>query len=212
MTEAEVLDTLERVGAFRAGHFVFISGRHGDKYINKDALFPFTKETSQLCRAMAERFKDDGIEVVIGPAVGAAILSQWVASHLSEMTGHNVSAVYADKNGDGGYIVKRGYDRVLDGKKTLVVEDLMTTGGSVKKVIDAARAAGADIAGVMVMCNRGGVQSEAVGNPPRFEALLNVHLDSWEEAECALCAHGIPINTEVGHGREFLKKKGTAGV
>jgi len=208
ITEAEVLDVLERVGAFRAGHFVFTSGRHSDKYINKDALYPFTKETSNLCRAMAERFKEDGVEAVIGPAVGAAILSQWVAHHLSEMTGRNVAAVYADKNGEGGYIVKRGYDRVIEGKKTLVVEDLMTTGGSVKKVIEASRAAGADIVGVMVMCNRGGVQADAVGNPPRFEALLNVHLDSWEEKECPLCERGIPINVEVGHGREFLKKKG----
>ena len=127
MTEAEAIDVLERVGAFRAGHFVFTSGRHGDKYINKDALYPFTDETSNLCRAMAERFKDSGVDVVIGPAVGAAILSQWVAHHLKEMTGREIFAVYADKDGEGGFIVKRGYDRLIDGKKTLVVEDLMTT-------------------------------------------------------------------------------------
>lgn len=207
MTEAEVIDVLERVGAFRAGHFVFTSGRHGDKYINKDALYPFTDETSNLCRAMAERFKDSGVDVVIGPAVGAAILSQWVAHHLKEMTGREIFAVYADKDGDGGFIVKRGYDRLIDGKKTLVVEDLMTTGGSVKKVIDASRKAGADIVGVTAICNRGGVVAKDISDPPRFEPLLNVHLESWEEKECVLCQRGIPVNVEVGHGREFLKRK-----
>ncbi len=207
MTEAKVIDVLERVGAFRGGHFVFTSGRHGDKYINKDALYPFTKETSQLCRAMAQRFKDDGVEVVIGPAVGAAVLSQWVAHHLSEMTGKNVAAVYADKDGEGGFIVKRGYDRLIDGRKILVVEDLMTTGGSVKKVIDASRKAGADIVGVTAICNRGDVTAKDIGDLPRFEALLNVHLDSWEEKDCPLCERDIPVNVEVGHGREYMKRK-----
>jgi orotate phosphoribosyltransferase len=112
MTEAEVLDVLERVGAFRAGHFVFTSGRHGDKYINKDAIYPFTKETSLLCEAMAKLFLHAKADVVIGPAVGAAILSQWVASHLGALTGKEVAAVYADKDGEGGFVVRRGYDRI----------------------------------------------------------------------------------------------------
>ena len=208
MTESEALDVLERVGAFRSGHFVFTHGRHSDKYINKDAIYPFTKETSLLCRAMAEIFKDDGIEVVIGPAIGAAILSQWVGHHLSELTGRDVASVYADKDGQGGFIVKRGYDRVIARKKTLVVEDLMTTGGSVKKVIEAARHAGADIFGVTAICNRGGVQASDIGNPKKFKPLLDVHLDPWEANDCPLCARNIPVATDIGHGKEFLVTRG----
>ena len=87
MTESEVLDLLQKVGAFRAGHFVFTSGRHGDSYVNKDALYPYTHDTSLLCKVMAERFADKDIEVVVGPTMGAAILAQLVAYHLSELTG-----------------------------------------------------------------------------------------------------------------------------
>jgi orotate phosphoribosyltransferase len=116
-----------------------------------------------------------------------------------------VEAVYADKDGNGGFIVKRGYDKRIAGKKVLVVEDLVTTGGSIKKVIDAVHPTGAHIVGAIAICNRGGVTKDMVG-APRFEALVNVVLDSWEETECDLCKRGIPINTDVGHGREYLKK------
>lgn len=214
MNESDVLDLLERVGAFRKGHFVFTSGRHGDTYINKDAIYPYTRETSALCKAMAERFKDDDIEVVIGPAVGAAILSQWVAHHLSLLNGRDVLSVYADKDlpaprdatrqagGSGGFILRRGYDRVAAGKNVLVVEDLMTTGGSVKKVITLAKGAGATVAGVGVVCNRGGVTAKDVG-ALKLTSLVNVQLDSWEASDCILCERKIPVNEDVGHGRAF---------
>lgn len=207
MTEAEVLDVLERVGAFRAGHFVFTSGRHGDRYINKDAIYPFTKETSGLCEAMAKLFVDTKADVVIGPAVGAAILSQWVAFHLGKLTGKDVAAVYADKNGEGGFVVRRGYDRIISGKNVIVVEDLLTTGGSVQKTIEAARTGGANIVGVTAICNRGDVTAAMIGNPPNFKPLLNVHLESWEEKDCPMCARGVPVSIAVGHGKEFLAKK-----
>lgn len=207
MDESEVLDVLERVGAFRAGHFVFTSGRHGDKYINKDAIYPFTKETSLLCEEMAKLFVDTKADVVIGPAVGAAILSQWVAYHLGALTWKEVAAVYADKDGEGGFVIRRGYDRIVAGKDCIVVEDLLTTGGSVRKTIEAARKAGANIVGVTAICNRGGVTAEMIGNPPNFKPLLKVHLDSWEEKDCPMCARGVPVATDVGHGKEFLAKK-----
>ncbi len=207
MTEDEVLELLQNVGAFRAGHFVLTSGRHADSYILKDAIYTFTRETSRVCREMAERFKDANVEVVIGPAIGAAILSQWTAFHLSEITGREVFAVYADKDGKGGFIIKRGYDKVMKGKRTLVVEDLTTTGGSVAKVVEASRAVGADVAGAIALVNRGDVTKEQVGNPPLFDQLLRVHLDSWEESSCELCEKGIPVNIDIGHGKEFLARK-----
>ncbi len=204
MTEDEILAILQKVGAFRSGHFVFTSGRHSDTYVLKDAMYAYPRETSQVCREMAERFKDAGVEAVIGPAIGAAILAQWTAHHMREMSGREVFAVYADKDGQGGFIIKRGYDQVIKGKKTLVVEDLTTTGGSIKKVVEAARKAGADVVGAIAICNRGNVTKEAVGNPSVFEQLLDIELESWPAGECELCKTGIPVNTDVGHGREFL--------
>ena len=207
MSEDEVLELLQKVGAFRSGHFVYTSGRHGDSYILKDAMYAYTRETSRVCREMAERFRNVNVEAVIGPAIGAAILAQWTAYHLSELTGREVFGVYADKDGKGGFVIKRGYDQVIKGKKTLVVEDLTTTGGSIAKVVKAARAAGADIVGAIALVNRGNVKKKDVGNPPIFDQLLNVQLDSWEEGECDLCKTGIPVNTDIGHGKEFLARK-----
>ena len=207
MDESEVLEILQKVGAFRAGHFVFVSGLHADTYVNKDALYAYTHEISRLCKTIAERFAQSGVEAVSGPAVGGAILSQWTAYHLTDILGKEIPGVYADKDGQGGFVIKRGYDAVIKGKKVLDVEDLTTTGGSVAKVVEAARKAGAQVIAAIAICNRGDVTKEAAGNPPRFESLVTVHLEQWPESECELCAKGIPVNVEVGHGREFLAKK-----
>ncbi len=208
MDESEVLQVLQDVGAFRTGHFVFTSGLHAGTYINKDAIYPHVSQVSRLCRAMAERFKDDNVEVIIGPAVGAVVLSTWTAHHMSEILGREVYGVYADKNGEDGFIIRRGYDKLIAGKRCLIVEDLMTTGGSIRKVIGAARIVGAEVVGAIVICNRGDVTREMVGEPPRLESLVNLQLEQWPEADCVLCERGIPVNADVGHGRDFLKSKG----
>ncbi len=206
MTEDDVLEILQKVGAFRAGHFVYTSGRHGDEYVNKDALYTYAHDTSRLCKEFAERFKDSGVEAVIGPAVAAAILAQWTAYHLTEMLGREIYSTYADKDGQGGFVIKRGYDGLIKGKKVLVVEDLTTTGGSIKKVVDAAKAAGAEVVAAGVLCNRGNVTAEIAG-VPRLESLVQIELDSWDAEGCDLCVRGIPVNVDVGHGRDFLAKQ-----
>ncbi len=210
MDEGKVLEILQKVGAFRSGHFVFVSGLHADTYVNKNAMYPYTHSMSELCKGVAEMFKGQQIEAVLGPATGGIILSQWVAYHLSELEGREVYSTYADKDGDG-FVIKRGYDELIKGKKVLVVEDLVTTGGSLKKVVEAARGVGAEVAAAVAVCNRGEVTKEMAGNPPVFTSLLTVHLDQWPAAECELCKQGIPVNTDVGHGKEFLAKQ-AAGV
>lgn len=207
MNEAEVLDLLQKVGAFRAGHFVFVSGLHADTYVNKNAMYPFTREMSKLCKSIAEQFVGKHVEAVVGPSTGGIILSQWVAYHLSELEGREVYGTYADKDDEDGFVIKRGYDSVIKGKNTLVVEDLVTTGGSLRKVISAARSVGANVIGAVAICNRGGVTKEAIGDPPEFLSLLTVHLEQWPESECDLCRTGIPVNTDVGHGKDFLARQ-----
>jgi len=209
MNEEQVLEILQKVGAFRAGHFVFVSGLHADTYVNKNAMYPYTHEMSNLCRGIAELFKGQGVEAVVGPSTGGIILSQWVAYHLSELEGREVYGVYADKDGEA-FVIKRGYDEVIKGKKTLVVEDLVTTGGSLKKVVAEARRVGADVVGAVAICNRGDVTKEMTGNPPVFKSLLTVQLDQWPAEECDLCKRGIPVNTDIGHGKEFIAKKKSA--
>lgn len=206
MTEDDVLSMYQKSGGFRSGHFVFVSGLHADTYINKNALYPYTREISKLCRGIAEKFVGKSIEAVVGPATGGIILSTWVAHHLSEIEGREILSIYADKDGEQ-FVIKRGYNEVIKRKKALVVEDLVTTGGSLRKVVEETRRVGAEVLGAVVVVNRGEVKPDAVGSPPEFISMLTVHMEQWPESECDLCARGIPVNTDVGHGKEYLAKK-----
>ncbi|MBI2124012.1 MAG: phosphoribosyltransferase [Candidatus Wildermuthbacteria bacterium] len=199
-------EVLARVGALLQGHFVLTSGRHAGAYVNKDALYPHIMETSKLCREMAG-FADPGTQVVAAPAIGGVILSQWVSHHLGVLLGTEVLAVYAEPGPDDTLVFKRGYDQLIPGKRVLVIEDVLTTGGSAKKVVDAVRALGGDVLGVCVLSNRGGVTVEQLGNVPFLHALTNIPMESWTAEECPLCKEGVPINTEVGKGKEFLARK-----
>jgi orotate phosphoribosyltransferase len=100
-------------------------------------------------------------------------------------------------------MIKRGYDKFLPGRKVLIVEDVLTTGGSVRKVIELAKNLKAHVAGVGALCNRGGITQESL-QVPLFFPLLTVDLASWSAEECPLCKKGVPINTQVGKGKEFL--------
>lgn len=200
-TKALVI-SLESIGAIiRDSHLIYTSGRHGKAYVNKDALYPRTALTSDVCYSMAKAYATENIEVVLAPALGGIVLSQWVAHHLSDMTDTEVLAVYAEKAPSGeGFVLKRGYDQLIAGKRTLILEDVLTTGGSVKKVVELAQTLGAHVRGVAAFCNRGGLTAEALGAPKLF-SLLELTLDSWEAKDCPLCKQGIPINTNVGKGK-----------
>ncbi len=209
MNEQQVLEILGKVNAvITDSHIVYTSGRHGSAYVNKDAIYPHTGDTSRLCQAIAQEYVNDGIEVVIAPAIGGVILSQWTAHHLGELMATEVLSLYAEKSEDGhSFVIKRGYDRLIKGKRVLVVEDVLTTGGSVKAVIEAVRELGGEVVGVGVLCNRGGITAEDIGGVPKMTALVNVNLESWPESQCPLCEKQVPINTNVGKGREFLSQK-----
>ncbi|MDP3740721.1 MAG: phosphoribosyltransferase family protein [bacterium] len=208
MNAQQVLEVLREVGAvITNSHLVYASGRHGSAYVNKDAVYPHTRQASMLARAIAERFFfGKVIDAVVAPAVAGCILSSRVADHLCALTGRDVLAIYADKDGDN-FVIKRGQDKLIAGKSVLVVEDVLTTGASARKVVEEVRRLGCNVVGLGVLCNRGGVTPENVGGVPELTALVNVSLDSWEEADCPLCAQGVPINTDVGKGREFLAKR-----
>ena len=242
MKKENIMETLRKLGAIITGsHLVYTSGRHGEAYVNKDAVYPHADQTALLCNELARRFRAATPDIVIAPAVGGVILSQWVAYHLTHMTGREVLGIYAERtetpllkahkddtevlvNGQTillqegeelvvkrkSFVLKRGYDRLVRDRRALIVEDVVTTGGSARKVVDAARAAGAEVIGVGVLCNRGGEEAEAVVGVPNFSALTDIPLATWDEDECARigpCSRGVPINTDVGKGRDFLARK-----
>jgi orotate phosphoribosyltransferase len=206
--ENKIISILKKVGAvITDSHFVYTSGKHGSVYVNKDAVYPHTEETSQIGKLFAEKYKDMDIDVVAAPALGGIILSQWVAYHLSKLKGKEVLGVYTEKTPDKQMIFTRGYDKLVKGKNVLVIEDLTTTGGSVRKVVDTVKITGGNVVAVCVMINRDPehVTSEVVGGP--FDALGVLKASAFDEVNCELCKKNIPINTDVGHGKKYLESK-----
>lgn len=183
------------------GHFVYTSGLHGGVYLNKDALYPHTTETSILCEALAKSFKKDSVEVVVAPTIGGVILSQWVAYHLQLICKTKVLAVFAEKTKDGNsFELKRGYDELVAHKRVLVLEDIINTGGSVKKVVDLVRKTQAQVVGVGAIWNRGGISKIELSKVPKLVSLVNLKLEAWEKTECHLCKAGRSISTNLGKG------------
>ena len=203
-----IVSILKSVGAIIAdSHFVGTSGRHMRAYINKDALTSHPKYTSEVGKLFAEKFKNKNIEVVVAPAVAGIPLSQWTAHHLGKIYKKEVLSAFTEKNAENDQILKRGYDALIKGKRILVVEDITTTGSSVKKVIKSVKKAGGKIIAASVMINRDPilVNSKSIGAP--LKALGVFKISSYDEKDCPLCKQGVPINTKVGHGKKFLESK-----
>ncbi len=202
LTDAEAIIT--------NSHIVYTSGRHGSDYFNKDALYVNPKLMNALTYRMAKPFQGKSIDVVAGPTIGGVILSQWVAWHLSPRTKSFTAAVFAEEevaDNEKIRIFKRGYDAYIPNKNVLIVEDVLNTGGSIKKVVEAVTALGGNIVGATVICNRGGVTAQEIGVERLFE-LVSVSMESWPEESCPLCEKNIPIETSVGKGAAFLTRKG----
>jgi orotate phosphoribosyltransferase len=210
MSEEEAWQSFNASGGIiENGHFVFDSGNHGSVYINKYAVYRFTETISRLCKAIAGHFANKlrlEIDTVAAPAKGGIILSQWVAYWLTVINGTIVKAVFAEETENGIFAFKWGYDQNIIGQKILFTEDLLTTGRSIRKVIETAEILGGRTLGLGALWNRGGVTEEDVGNVPELFSLINRQLDTWPESKCPLCKNRVPVNTQFGKGKEFLSR------
>jgi len=185
-------------------HLVYTSGKHGDEYVDKNKLYLDPVAVSNLCYEIALEFVHDDIQIVCGPEKGGICLSQFVAYHLSFLTGHIVESIFSEKEGEA-FAVNRGWGENIKGKRMLIVEDVLTTGGSVLKTIEEVKKHDpSEIVGVSALCNRGGVTAEILG-VTRLMSLVSVSLKTYEAAECPLCKEKVPVNTQLGHGKTFLE-------
>ncbi|GMW01146.1 MAG: hypothetical protein AMXMBFR84_22830 [Candidatus Hydrogenedentota bacterium] len=183
MTTGQVLDIFRATGALLEGHFKYTSGKHGPHFLQASKVLQHPNYCERMCKAIAELFKNDNIEMVVGPAMGGVILAYETARHLE------CRAAFTEKTPDGGMAIKRGI-RVPQGTNVLVVEDIITTGGSVQKTIDHLRSRGARIAGVSVLVDRsGGVAAFDVPYRP----LAYLALQAFDAASCPACADGAPL-------------------
>jgi orotate phosphoribosyltransferase len=183
MTEQEVIDIFKRTGALLEGHFIYASGRHGSRFLQASRVLQYPAQTEALCKALAGRFADTPLDAVCGPATGGILLAYETARHLG------CRSIFSEKDEDGGMSVRRGF-RVDPGARILVVEDIITTGGSVRKTIDHLRERGAEVVGVGGLIDRSGGQAQF---DCRFEALARIHLESWDPAEVPRELMQLPV-------------------
>ncbi|MGA2284916.1 MAG: orotate phosphoribosyltransferase [Dehalococcoidia bacterium] len=173
---------LRRAGAVLEGHFKLTSGRHSGTYFEKFQVLQYPAYTQRLCGLIADHFRNSGVELVAGPTTGGVILSFEVARQLG------VRGIFAETAGSERRLL-RGF-RVNAGERVLVVDDVLTTGGSIRQVIDAVRQAGGEPVGVAVLVDRTGGKAD-FGLP--FFACLELVVPSYDSSDCPLCSDGLPL-------------------
>ncbi len=185
MKNPELLDMIQQLGVVSNGHFVLSSGRHSNEYWEKFRLLEWPRVTEQLCRQIASRYKQSGIEAVIGPTTGGALLAQEVARQL------DTRCLLAEPAPDGGRELRRGF--VLHtSERVLIVDDVLTTGLSLRETLSAIEQFQPEIIGLEVLIDRsGGDAITQYGVPCR--ALLTVSAHTYYSEECPMCKEGIPI-------------------
>lgn len=182
LTQEQILTIFRETEVLQEGHFRLTSGRHSDRYMQCARVFQYAKHAETLCASLAEQFAGEGVSVVIGPALGAVQMAYEVSRHL------NCRNIFAERV-DGEFALRRGF-AIEPGERVLVVEDTVTTGGSVREVIDLVKRLGGDIIGAGCLVDRSGGKAE-LGAP--LKAVLTLDITSWDERECPLCAKNLPI-------------------
>ena len=168
MTKERALEILKEAGVLLEGHFLLTSGRHSGRYLQCARIFRNTRYSEELCAALAAHFKDDRVDIVIGPALGAVQMAYEVSRALG------CENFFAERE-DGSMTLRRGF-AIEPGQRILVVEDVVTTGGSVREVLEIVRQAG--------------------GEP--FHSVISMEVESYEPSECPLCKAGAPAPYKPG--------------
>ncbi|PKQ21362.1 MAG: orotate phosphoribosyltransferase [Actinobacteria bacterium HGW-Actinobacteria-6] len=181
MTDTEVLDALKEAKAILSGHFQLTSGRHSDTYVQCARVLEDPTLTTRLAKAMVERVGERQIDMVAAPAVGGIIIGFAVAQALG------VKFIFTERQG-GAMVLRRGFE-IPEGAQVLVVEDVVTTGGSVAEVIELVRSAGGVPVVVTSLIDRGGPKAFSIELIP----LLTLEVESWEPESCGQCAAGVPM-------------------
>jgi orotate phosphoribosyltransferase len=182
MTDADVLDLFRKSGALLEGHFKLSSGLHSDRYLQSALVLQYPDCAAQLGRAIAERVRDLKPDVVLSPALGGIVIGQEVGRALG------VRAIFAERQ-DARLALRRGFT-MSTADRVVVVEDVITTGGSTRETMDVAAAAGAEVVAAASIIDRGS-QSGAL-NVPLF-SLVKLQVPAYDPESCPLCAKGEPI-------------------
>ncbi|HLC43026.1 MAG TPA: orotate phosphoribosyltransferase [Methylomirabilota bacterium] len=181
MTSQEVLKLYEQTGALLSGHFLLTSGLHSDTYLQSALVLQHPPYAELLGRAVAQRFADARVQVVVGPALGGIIVAHEVARAL------RARALFTERE-EGQMRLRRGF-HIQRGERCLVVEDVVTTGGSTREVIGVLEAAGGELVGVGALIDRSGGAAQF---PVKAASLSTLSVPNWKPEDCPLCASGRP--------------------
>ena len=179
---AAVLDRFRRAGALLEGHFRLTSGRHSPGYLQCALVLQHPREAEALGAAIADRVRGLDVQTVLSPALGGIVIGQEVGRALG------VRALFAERQ-DGRLTLRRGFS-LEAGERVLVVEDVVTTGGSTRETIDVAREARAVVVGAAAIIDRSGGQQK-IDVP--FHVLAEVSLPTYDAEACPLCRAGLPV-------------------
>jgi orotate phosphoribosyltransferase len=179
MTDRETLDLYEATGALLRGHFRLTSGLHSDIYLQSALVLQYPQHAAALGAALAAPFRRDGIQTVLAPAIGGILVAHEVARAL-------VRGLFTERE-DGVMRLRRGFT-LTPGERCLVVEDVMTTGGSIREVVTCVEALGGVVVGVGSLIDRSGRTTF----PVKRATLATVKATTWKPEECPLCKTGSP--------------------
>lgn len=180
LTNERVTEILKEAGVLLEGHFLLTSGRHSNRYLQCAKVFRNTKYSEELCAALAEKYKDDNVELVIGPAMGAVQMAYEVSRSF------DCENFFTERDENGKMQLRRGFV-IEEGQRILVVEDVVTTGGSVREVMELIKEAGGVVVGVGSIVDRTGGKID-FGVP--FRAVYSAEVESWDADACPLCKEG----------------------
>jgi orotate phosphoribosyltransferase len=184
MKNSELLDMFQQLGVVSTGHFVLSSGRHSNEYWEKFRLLEWPRVTEQLCSQIASRYQLSGIEAVIGPTTGGALLAQEVARQL------DARCILAEQASAGGRELRRGFT-LHTSERVLIVDDVLTTGLSLRETLGAIEPYQPEVVGIEVLIDRsGGGAISQFGAP--FHALLTVLAQTYNSEACPMCKEGVP--------------------
>lgn len=189
MEAKEIQQLLERAGAVKHGHFELSSGRHSATYVQCALVLQYPDLAEKLGRALGEKFREMDVECVASPALGGILVGHELGRALG------VRAIFVERDSSGQMALRRGFG-LREGERTLVVEDVWTTGGSTRETIGIVEQAGGRVVAVGALIDRGAGKLE--WDVPA-KALVEISIPSHEAFECPLCRRGEPITKPGSH-------------
>ena len=181
LSEQDVMNIFEDSGALLNGHFLLTSGKHSARYMQCAQVLQYPHHAARLGEELAKQFANLGVQTVIGPAMGGILVAHEVGKALG------TRALFTERE-DGKMRLRRGF-QLTKGEMVLVVEDVITTGGSVKEVLQVVLEAEAIPVGVGVLVDRSGGKAD-FGVP--LQSLLKIQIETFEASDCPLCKEGLP--------------------